>query len=318
MSKYDPLRDYLASRPEDVRELLMSFEQVEELVGRLPRSAYVHRAWWANTDDARVAALAWRSAGWNVKSVDQANTQVAFARNAPDKISPTAQEISLTQSAVTSAGTTSETDELIPEPPDTSGGELPEEDSRPGNPLSRRALMSDVAAAVVAAAAAGVIQLVGLTHLPWLALILLVTAVAAAAFTMTQAIVARGHADSARLWWSVSTLLVLILSAAAFTYHELFDPATHAPRTYQFVVNGNDANFIQLFGEAGGQPALLETGEAGQNGLIGGISYTFDCWTIGLDGAEWLRYERFGETWWAPRKYLHPPFGEPEPQVPHC
>ena len=80
MSKYDPLRDYLAALPEDLRELTMSFGEIEELVGQLPRSARSRHAWWANTDDARVEARAWRAAGWYVLSADQAAEQVAFAR----------------------------------------------------------------------------------------------------------------------------------------------------------------------------------------------------------------------------------------------
>lgn len=318
MSKYDPLRDYLASQPADLRDLPMSFEQIEELVGKLPRSAYAHRAWWANTPDARVEARAWRSAGWAVESVDRTTMQVLFVRSIADAIPSTAQEISVAQSATATKDITSETGNLVSEQSTSSSGKSPEERTQPDNAFSRRALISDVAAAVVAAAAAGVIQVVGLTHLPWLPLVLLSATVAGVAFTMTQAVVSRGFVESARSWWRVSALLVLILCAGAFTYHKLFDPATRAPRTYQFTANGDDTNVIALYGEAGGSPALIETGEAGQNGLIGGITYNFDCWTIGLDGAEWLRYERFGQTWWAPRKYLHPPFGEPEPEIPHC
>jgi hypothetical protein len=310
MSKYSPLRDHLASRPADVRELIMSFEQIEDLVGKLPRSAHVHRAWWANAGDARVEAHAWRSAGWYVKSVDQTTKQVVFARSTTDVIPSTTQEISLAQSVVTSDDTASKSGELAPGRQDASSGISPEEGEQPSSPLSKRALIGDVAVAVVAVAAAGVSQLVGFTHLPLLALILLSAAVAAVAFTMTQAIMSRGFADSARLWWSVSTVLVVALAAVAFTYHKLLDPATHAARTYQFIVNGNDVNCIPLFGEAGGQPATLETGGLCQYGLIGDLTYSFDCWKIGLDGAEWLRYERFGQTWWAPRKYIHPPSGE--------
>ena len=87
MSKYDPLRDYLASRPDDVCEFPMSFERIEELVGKLPQTAYLRRGWWSNTADTSVEARAWRSAGWYVKSVDRTTTQVVFARSATDAIS---------------------------------------------------------------------------------------------------------------------------------------------------------------------------------------------------------------------------------------
>jgi len=77
MGKYDPLRDYLAGRLAD--EVKMSFADIEELVGPLPASARLHRAWWAN--DSKSEALAWRAAGWRVQSVDQAAERVIFARS---------------------------------------------------------------------------------------------------------------------------------------------------------------------------------------------------------------------------------------------
>jgi KAP family P-loop domain len=80
MAKYDPLRDHLAACSDDVRELTMNFSEVEELVGKLPPSARVHREWWANTVDSRVEARAWREAGWRVASVDQTAEHVTFVR----------------------------------------------------------------------------------------------------------------------------------------------------------------------------------------------------------------------------------------------
>lgn len=75
MSKYDPLRDYLAGL--DQASVTMSFEGVEELVGPLPASARKHRPWWAN--DSKVEAQAWRAAGWHVDTVDQRRERVVFA-----------------------------------------------------------------------------------------------------------------------------------------------------------------------------------------------------------------------------------------------
>jgi hypothetical protein len=76
--KYDPLRDHLARQGGG--EVKMTFAAVEELVGRLPDSARLHRAWWAN--GTNVEAQAWRDAGWRVESVDQAAEEVVFARGA--------------------------------------------------------------------------------------------------------------------------------------------------------------------------------------------------------------------------------------------
>jgi hypothetical protein len=235
MSKYSPLRDHLASYPGERQELLMTFEQIEDLVGKLPRSAYVHRAWRSNTADAKVAARAWRLAGWYVKSIDRDNKQVVFARSFTEASRFTAQKILSEQSTVNSDDSVSEGGEPATGRPEAPSSTSFEEHARPSRALSRRALISDLLAAIVAGAAAGTGQLVGFTHLPWLVIILLSIAVAVVAFTITQAIMSRDSADGVKLWWSISTVLVLILSSSAFVYHEQFDPATRTPQTYQLV-----------------------------------------------------------------------------------
>jgi hypothetical protein len=57
----------------------MTFTAVEDLVGRLPESAYRHRAWWGN-NDGTAEAKAWLDAGWRVESVNQAAGEVVFTR----------------------------------------------------------------------------------------------------------------------------------------------------------------------------------------------------------------------------------------------
>jgi len=84
VGKYDPLRDYLAAQSGS--EMRMTFSEIERLVGTLPDSARVHRAWWTN--DSKVEALAWRTAGWHVHSVNQAAEFVVFARGAAGGSSP--------------------------------------------------------------------------------------------------------------------------------------------------------------------------------------------------------------------------------------
>jgi hypothetical protein len=88
VGKYDHLRDYLAARAAGIGEVTMTFDEVEARVGPLPRSAHVHRQWWA--DDSRVQARAWTAAGWSVSSVDQAAKWVTFIRGTLDD-SQTAQ-----------------------------------------------------------------------------------------------------------------------------------------------------------------------------------------------------------------------------------
>ncbi|MER5504197.1 hypothetical protein ABT052_02595 [Streptomyces sp. NPDC002766] len=120
-------------------------------------------------------------------------------------------------------------------------------------------------------------------------------------------------------WWRLSLAVALVLPVGSFVYHQWFDPSEQTPQTYQFVVNGSDVDVIPLYGEAGGKPQTLATGEAGQNGLIGGETYSFDCWVeVGKDQRVWLRYHRFGGVWWAPRDQLHPPAGVRQSEMPRC
>lgn len=44
MSKYEPLQRHLSGQDPQVDQLNMTFSEVEQLVGLLPRSAYVHQA----------------------------------------------------------------------------------------------------------------------------------------------------------------------------------------------------------------------------------------------------------------------------------
>jgi hypothetical protein len=77
--KYGPLREHLAGRTGT--RVRMTFTAVEDLVGRLPESAYRHRAWWGN-NDGTAEAKAWLDAGWRVESVNQAVGEVVFSRRA--------------------------------------------------------------------------------------------------------------------------------------------------------------------------------------------------------------------------------------------
>ena len=62
MSKYDPLRDYLARRSGSVT---MTMDEIANLVpGGLPRSAYQYGAWWNNNDSSHPHCQSWGSAGY--------------------------------------------------------------------------------------------------------------------------------------------------------------------------------------------------------------------------------------------------------------
>lgn len=82
MGKYDPLNRFLREYPTAKREVLLSFQQIESILGdRLPKSAYTYRVWWGNElNPDRVQAHAWISAGWVVDTVSLENQWVRFKR----------------------------------------------------------------------------------------------------------------------------------------------------------------------------------------------------------------------------------------------
>lgn len=79
MSKYEPLREYLA-RMEDV-VWAAKLDEVEEIIGsNLPRSAREHRTWWANSGGSLVHQNAWLDAGWRVERTDLNRDVIIFRR----------------------------------------------------------------------------------------------------------------------------------------------------------------------------------------------------------------------------------------------
>jgi hypothetical protein len=205
-----------------------------------------------------------------------------------------------------------------PEPEPSTPGPAPKEKRRPRIRASAlKPIRLELPAAIIAIVVAGISGAAGVANIPWLWILLMSAEFAAIAVCVTHAMTVRTLAAKVA-WWKASLIVSLVLPLGAFVYHEGFDPAERVPRTYQFVVNGDETEVVGLFGEAGGEPQLIQTGAAGENGLIGGQAYEFDCWTIGRDGSEWLRYQRFGRTWWAPRSTLHPPTGVRQREVPHC
>ena len=81
MGKYEKLHDYLSDSDES--EVSLSFEQIGQLVGGLPNSAYNPKySWWANEHSPRrVHASAWRSAGYEA-TADWGEESVVFRRSA--------------------------------------------------------------------------------------------------------------------------------------------------------------------------------------------------------------------------------------------
>lgn len=79
MSKYEPLRAFL--RAQKHVEIPMRFAEIERVIdGKLPRSAYEHRPWWANEANGHVHARAWLEAGFETAQVDMEGKRLVFRR----------------------------------------------------------------------------------------------------------------------------------------------------------------------------------------------------------------------------------------------
>ncbi len=79
-SRYAPLQEHLEGLGRDRKKVGLRFEEISKVLDKpLPKSAFAHRAWWANTS-SHAQALAWLSAGWKVDHVDLGATKVDFVR----------------------------------------------------------------------------------------------------------------------------------------------------------------------------------------------------------------------------------------------
>lgn len=74
--KYLPLREHLLKCTEE--RVSMTFAQIQELVGPLPKSATLHRAWWAN-HQGNTQAKGWMPARY-IAEPDPAHRTVIFRR----------------------------------------------------------------------------------------------------------------------------------------------------------------------------------------------------------------------------------------------
>lgn len=83
-SKYNPLRFYLAGRPEVAVRL--SFRKIEEILGtKLPPSARIYHHWWANDATGNHSqAMAWLGAKRRVTLLDLIEQRVVFVQSDRD------------------------------------------------------------------------------------------------------------------------------------------------------------------------------------------------------------------------------------------
>jgi len=79
MAKYQALNRFFKAQATDF--LRMTFDEVEKEAGfKLPASARLHQAWWANDRARHVQAKAWLDAGYESEQVDMKEGTLAFRR----------------------------------------------------------------------------------------------------------------------------------------------------------------------------------------------------------------------------------------------
>ncbi len=82
MSKYDPLRHFLADS--QFNEVRVTFAEIEKLLGfGLPEKSQRIRAWWSNNPSNNVMTKAWLAAGYKSEQVDIEGRKLVFRRVKP-------------------------------------------------------------------------------------------------------------------------------------------------------------------------------------------------------------------------------------------
>lgn len=92
--KYKPLAIALSALGREREDIMLSFSEIESILGfPLPRSAHVHRPWWANqkNHDNRSQASGWMDASFQTESLDLRNRWVRFIRTRPVMAAPILQ-----------------------------------------------------------------------------------------------------------------------------------------------------------------------------------------------------------------------------------
>lgn len=80
-SKYAPLANFLSRQPKDQERVILTFAQIETIIGsQLPAAAREHRSWWANDSTTHVQSGQWLKVNWRVISINMTEEKVTFAR----------------------------------------------------------------------------------------------------------------------------------------------------------------------------------------------------------------------------------------------
>lgn len=274
MGKYEPLKAFLSARKSD--ELEISFAELESIVGPLPKSARASREWWAA--ESAVQALAWRSAGWSVSSVDQSKEIVIFVRGQGGMLNRhglTPQRLGDEDPQVTEAQAT----------PAASEREKRAAEPDHGDTEKARILPAVIAAAVSIAGGA-VATAVGLAALPRWA-ILLISLDLSIVSTLIALAIGKAKYRVLTLWASNCTLILLVAGTA------IYNLVPQESVTANFVPKSD----VTLSTVAGGAPD-----KTNPNGIVlpSGTDETATCYSH-VNGMTWLYFHISDESYgWAP------------------
>ena len=84
-SKYLPLDEWFSKRPATAKQIELTFDQVEAILGApLPKSATRLTTWWTNVQPKiQSHRTAWLNHGWMVTEFDLQARRVKFVRARP-------------------------------------------------------------------------------------------------------------------------------------------------------------------------------------------------------------------------------------------
>jgi hypothetical protein len=82
-TKYLPLDDWFRKQPASKKQIKLTFDQVEEILGNpLPKSAIKLTTWWTNVQPKLQShRTAWLNNSWKVTEFDQQARWVKFLRD---------------------------------------------------------------------------------------------------------------------------------------------------------------------------------------------------------------------------------------------
>ena len=81
-TKYLPLEEWFRNQPSSAKQIELTFDQVEAILGStLPESATKLKTWWTNVHPKiQSHRTAWLNNGWMVSEFDQQGRWVRFVR----------------------------------------------------------------------------------------------------------------------------------------------------------------------------------------------------------------------------------------------